>query len=337
MPSKSNPSFSATQALNLARVLDEDYGIASDNLYRPLGISPEQLAAPNARIAVSDFDRLIGRALQLCGDPALVVRLGARGQATRFGFLGFAAMAAGTIREVLELAVELTPAQTDALRLDLVVEGDTAALYVTELVHFGDHRHLVVSALLFGLAAVLVKLADREFSTTVELAHRRPTQWPEGAVPGHVRVRFDAEANCLCMRAQDLDARVSSADPMAKQLAVQHCRDELARASQSDSLVARAQLLLAAEARTLPGLAELARVLGVSPRTLRRQFEQAGTGYRALLNAARRQRARLLLMRPAVSLGEIADALGFADAAAFSRAFTRWTGESPGRYRKRLS
>lgn len=47
----------------------------------------------------------------------------------------------------------------------------------------------------------------------------------------------------------------------------------------------------------------------------------------------RLERARELLTHTGMNLSQIADALGYADAANFTRAFKRWTGHSPSRYR----
>jgi AraC-like DNA-binding protein len=45
--------------------------------------------------------------------------------------------------------------------------------------------------------------------------------------------------------------------------------------------------------------------------------------------------ARKRLLEPTLTLTEIAAELGYADQAHFTRAFRRWTGESPSGYRRR--
>ncbi len=85
-----------------------------------------------------------------------------------------------------------------------------------------------------------------------------------------------------------------------------------------------------------PSLSRAARALGMSPRTLQRRLAEAGLCYSALLNEARFERACRLLEIPGERLCDIAAALGYADAGSFTRAFERWAGMSPLRYRKRF-
>jgi len=82
-----------------------------------------------------------------------------------------------------------------------------------------------------------------------------------------------------------------------------------------------------------PTLANVAPVLGVQKRTLQRRLSAAGLTFRRLLDTARRHAAQRLLPDRSVSIGEIAQQLGYRDQAHFSRAFRRWTGKSPSQYR----
>ncbi|MDB4975603.1 MAG: Transcriptional regulator, AraC family protein [Myxococcaceae bacterium] len=79
-------------------------------------------------------------------------------------------------------------------------------------------------------------------------------------------------------------------------------------------------------------LGSVAAVLGTSERTLRRRFREHGTGYRALIDEVRRERALLLAHEGAHNVSAIATRVGFADVTTFTRAFRRWTGTLPSNY-----
>ncbi|MEA3065987.1 MAG: hypothetical protein QOJ27_2444 [Sphingomonadales bacterium] len=83
------------------------------------------------------------------------------------------------------------------------------------------------------------------------------------------------------------------------------------------------------------GIDRIARDLGTSRQTLYRRLKSEGTTYERLLDALRRRLALRLVREQGLSVKEAAYRLGFSDPAAFSRAFKRWTGSSPGGMRTR--
>ncbi len=84
------------------------------------------------------------------------------------------------------------------------------------------------------------------------------------------------------------------------------------------------------------GVADVARFVGLSERSLRRKFDlMVGMPWRAYLLQARLLRAMALLAEPGPSVLEVATAVGFDSLSAFDRAFRRRTGETPSSYRRR--
>ena len=71
-------------------------------------------------------------------------------------------------------------------------------------------------------------------------------------------------------------------------------------------------------------------------RSLRRALELQGTSFRAIVEAVRFELARQLLADTDMSTCEIADAMDYGDASAFTRAFSLWTGTPPAAGRARL-
>ncbi len=73
---------------------------------------------------------------------------------------------------------------------------------------------------------------------------------------------------------------------------------------------------------------------GLSRQALERRLKSLDTTFGAELARVRRQRGEELLVQTDKSIVEIADALGFATATSFTRAFKAWTGEAPRDYRQ---
>ncbi len=78
----------------------------------------------------------------------------------------------------------------------------------------------------------------------------------------------------------------------------------------------------------------VAKLAGISTRSLQRQLAQEGTNYSDLLEAMRREKAIALLKNSQLNLTDIARQLGYANSANFSRAFKRWTNFSPRYFRQ---
>lgn len=82
-----------------------------------------------------------------------------------------------------------------------------------------------------------------------------------------------------------------------------------------------------------PDQAEIAACLNLSTRSLHRQLQQQGTGFRELAEAARLAVAQRELLADNRPMQEVALMLGYSDRRAFYRAFRRWTGMTPSDWR----
>jgi AraC-like DNA-binding protein len=75
----------------------------------------------------------------------------------------------------------------------------------------------------------------------------------------------------------------------------------------------------------------------MSARTLHRRLTQEGTSFQQLKDGFRAGLARHYLSRQELSIDAIATLMGFQDNSAFYRSFRKWTGMSPGEYRRSVA
>jgi AraC-like DNA-binding protein len=78
----------------------------------------------------------------------------------------------------------------------------------------------------------------------------------------------------------------------------------------------------------------IANQLGMSVRSLRRGLAEEGSSFGKILDRVRQRLARRYLEDERVSVQQTAWLLGYSEIGAFSHAFKRWTGTSPGRARQ---
>jgi len=82
-----------------------------------------------------------------------------------------------------------------------------------------------------------------------------------------------------------------------------------------------------------PSKSQIARRLGMSERTLHRRLAEQGESFQTLATQARCEAARSLLRSGDHNLAAVAFLTGFSDQSAFTRAFKRWTGQTPAAFR----
>jgi AraC-like DNA-binding protein len=167
----------------------------------------------------------------------------------------------------------------------------------------------------------------------VQLAHRRPADLgPLHRVFG-ARLHFDADRTALVFSSKWLDFQPRAADPARfRELADQIAAAESVLAS---DLVSDLRRMLRVVLLTGKGsVEEVAERLAIHRRTLNRRLRVRGTSLHQLTQETRFEIARQLVENTRMPLTDIAMALGYADASAFTRAFRRWAGRAPSDWRR---
>ena len=138
-------------------------------------------------------------------------------------------------------------------------------------------------------------------------------------------VTYGAPGNRIHVPAAWMPMASPFADPALFASAVMGLEAAGGRISGAAGLRGRVERLLATQPSGRLTADETARAMGLSRRTLVRRLAEGGFGYRDLLDAELRGRAERMLAG-AMSRGQIAEALGYADPTSFSRACRRWFG-----------
>lgn len=138
-------------------------------------------------------------------------------------------------------------------------------------------------------------------------------------------VRFDSGVAGVVFASRWLERPVIGADParraeLQRTFAEAEARSGLSFGQRVDIVLL--QMLLAGTANG-PAVAAL---FGISERTLRRRLADEHLTLRELISRTRFEQARQMLQYTDVAVGDVASALQYKDANAFSRAFRSWAG-----------
>lgn len=325
------PGAYAAQVVELAIEL----GVSREELLEGSSLSEAALLDPATRVTLPDYQELVRRAQALSGEDGLGFYMGLKMRISAHGFLGFAAMTAVDLRTALELAMRYSATRSQALGLRLSESGDEATLELLELEPLGDVREFVVTSAMVGLAHVGEAITGSPIRGRARATFAEPAAFRrfQHLLPGEVS--FEQPHNCLIFPREALDRRLVMADPVAAALAKQQCERELAELRRSRAIAGRVEAIIEHPQGGYRSVEEVAEALHVSARTLKRQLAAEDTTYSEVLDGVRRARALVLLQDQALSVDEIAAALGYSDTANFTRAFRRWTGSTPAAVRRR--
>lgn len=178
-------------------------------------------------------------------------------------------------------------------------------------------------------AAVASMLAAPPAQAHFFFACPEPEHAPQVRAILGMNVAYGAARNAIRFPTAWLALQSPMADATLYGVALQELQAARARLVAPDGLRDRVERLLKSLPGGRPTAAEVARLTGVSQRTLVRRLAEAGTSYRELVDAELRVRAERLLQAGHLSHAQIAEALGYTDASSFSRASRRWFRGAP--------
>lgn len=325
-------SFPAAHALQLVALVKR-WNIDADTLLEGLDLTVSQLEEPHTRISVAQLVAASERARELTAEPGIGFYLGLQRRISNYGYLGFAAMNASTMREGLELAVRFNATVTTALTLALDVQPKITALTFHEHADLGSAHDIACFSFLVGLRQLIATLTGSPaFWIDVEVPIAEPDYFGRFAhlLPG---ARFDQPKMRLSFETRALDVPLVTPDRAALLLAVEACERELAALGFDHHLATRVRQV-AVDRDGFRSIQDVAKRLGMSERTLKRKLAARGLTFSALIDDERRTRAVELLRAPDRTLDEIAERLGYSSVANFTRAFRRLTGVTPSAHRK---
>jgi len=272
--------------------------------------------------------------VSLTRDPDLGLHAGETTCVGIGGSLDFAIHSAATLHDGLMAAQTYARLYMDGLAISTTIEGDRA------IVKFENELHWPRAVSDFFLSMWfrnhLQPHLDGSDRLECSFRYLQPASVAEHErVFEGARLCFGADFDGFAFDVAELGRGLWSSDPLLHAVHCEHL--DMLQMPNPDPLSTsmRVQRLIAAELqRGRPTSSSVARKLRMSRRTLVRRLYTEGTTFSLQLDELRRQLGlRLVLMRT-VSLTEMARLLGFSHVQAFHRAFKRWTGQTPLRYRE---
>jgi AraC-like DNA-binding protein len=323
----------ATWAQVIARTLQAQ-GIATAPLLREAGISPCNLHDPDQRIALQSMSAFWRAARRVSDDECFGLHVAQHSYPTDFHGLFFAAQSSATVIEALERGVRFAPVITTSAAMRLVRGPHTTRMVYGVAVGAQVEQIATEASMACAVRFTRQTWVDLPIVHGVRLARPTPEDPQRWVRLLGCPVQFDADENAIEYSNRWLDAPLTTANHAVAQGMDSVLNDYLERRRRLNL----PERVRGAIIRYLPlGEVQQSRVaddLGMSVRNLHRHLLKHATSFKALLDECRRQLAFSYLRQTDCSINEICYRLGFNEPSSFNRAFRRWTGESPGKWRR---
>ncbi|UCB54664.1 MAG: AraC family transcriptional regulator [Thiotrichales bacterium] len=305
-------------------------------IYRKAGINPALLKKSDARISISHVDELWRQCVELLDDPCFGIKMTEHWHPSYVGALGYAWCASSTLRTAFDRVVRYIHVVTEDLNIKLA-ESPKGLQVIADLeksIFTLPQHHDVVLSVLMHMCRF--NYGDELVPVEVRLAHEKPPC--ENIISDFFRIPiiYDAAESSITLAKKDVELKLLSGN---RELALMH--DEflmkyLIEIKKGD-IVQQIQSVIIdnlPSGKVTDNL--IAKELNLSERSLQRKLKEQGTTFRTVLDNVREMAAIQYIKNPVNTMSDIAFLLGFSEQSAFSRAFKKWTGTSPVKYRNSL-
>ncbi|MBT4518498.1 MAG: AraC family transcriptional regulator [Halieaceae bacterium] len=311
----------------------EARGVKSQALFEKANIPYPGESGATERVETRKVSALVRLAVEATADPCFGLQLVPYLHASNFQALGYSLFSSSNLNEfclrlvrffrlISQSSQHYLEEEEDAYKLTFVITNlevcdETADAWMGTLVHFCR------------------SIYRPDFAPQrVDLMRPEP-EYESGQFGNffNAPVNFGAGENAIYFNKDDMFAPLPSANRELARLNDEVIITHLARLERND-VVRRVE---ASIIQLLPtgdcSREAVASGLNMSARSLLNKLEQRDTSYKEILENLRSVLAQQYMEQPNMPITEITFLLGFSDTSSFSRAFRRWTGQSPSDYR----
>jgi AraC-like DNA-binding protein len=298
------------------------------------GIALALLERDSARVTVEQF-ALFYRTLAVELDDETPGLFSRPLRAGTLKFLCLGMLDAANLRVALHRFCWFFRLVLDDLHFELGEADGLSRVALVERVPLQPHRPLILELMLMLVQGIASWMIERKLLfARVDLAYPAPAHASEYINMFAGPARFDRPHTALYVEPAFMDAPIRQ-DKASLSAFLRKAPMDWIHVSVSERLFThRVRDLLESELGRPQSVADVARTLHISARTLARRLDAEGTHFQAVKDALRRDVAIARISRTEDPIASIGADLGFDDPAAFNRAFKQWTGSPPGSYRR---
>jgi AraC-like DNA-binding protein len=318
--------------------------LAIPNVLRSLGLDPEEVLgeigydlklfdSPENRISLQAHHHIVNHCTTRSGCPHFGLLVGQQNGLHSLGLVGLLVKYSSDVGAALRNVARYMHIHASGRTMTLVVDGSTAMFTyevqdsrLEAIDQVGDAAVATMHNIMRELCGTDWRPAEAWF------AHREPTETGPYRRFFRVPLRFNAEQFALLFSSSYLKRRPSVVDVDLRRV-LQEQIDLLEERYREDFPQRVRDVLHSALMTGHANADEVAALFGMHSRTLNRQLNAFGIGFQQLVDESRFEIARQMLENSTMEVGLIAQLLDYAAPSVFTRAFRRWSGTTPVKWR----
>ena len=294
------------------------------------GVTRQQVEEENVWLSAQGQIKLVELIADALQDDLLGFNLASSMDLREMGLLYYVLNSSNVLGDALRRGERYCSLINEGVRLQ-VRNGKKLMVSVRYLgVERLSDRHQI-EAWVTCLVRVSRRLTNRHLlPISVSFVHRRKGGCPDMDAFMGCEVTFGADKDEVVFLGTAQQMPVLGADPFLNRLLVRCCEEARSHRAGSSTFRVRVENAIAP---LLPhgkaSAPEIARQLGVSPRTLGRRLAAEGLTFASVLDRLRADLSRRYLQDVDLPISKIAWLLGYGEVSTFTHAHKRWTGKTP--------
>lgn len=326
------PTTIAGYSLAIAKAL-QHYGVDSEPLLLAAGIPAAVRNDPMIRLSVSQLTDLYRRCVEATGDPYFGLTVARFIHISNMHALGHALAASANLLDFCQRLERYFRIASQTAVPSVSLDGAEGTLSLKLVAPLsGETQDAFVGFLILAMR----QLYKPEFCP-LRVGLSRPQPGPS-LEPYEklfrVPVSFERPEISIVIARHDLEQPLAGACAELAQMHDEVAARYLARLDKDDVVAQVRHKIIEFLPNGNCGRNRVAAALCMSPATLQLKLAQREASFQSILEDTRKELACAYLQSESRPITEVAFMLGFTDTSNFTRAFRRWTGQSPSAYRR---
>jgi AraC-like DNA-binding protein len=312
-------------------------GGTAERVFSRAGVAEDQLTDINRPLDLASYVRMMELAAADTGNDNFGLWFGQQFRPEMLGLIGGIAIASPTLGAALVNVARLFPYHQQATHTAFTRQSESLSLEY-RIIDGGiiERRH--DAELTVGMLVNVLRhcLGPQWAPEAVHFEHPKPAEWRQHVQAFSAPVHFGQRTNALIFRDDRLHQRMPQGDLHRANM----LSDQLVRISGGIGTLSLLDHVKGEIRSRLPGgipsVETVADAVGLQRWTLQRRLADYGLSFLGVIDLVRRELAERHIRQRYVTVLEMSDILGYSELSAFSRAFRRWFGVSPQKFRARL-